>query len=69
MGIPDEGEFEENGDDTPFVYSHGITQAEAEKRLIIYGRNELPEKVIPKWLDQSISSKLESTTSYLQTWN
>lgn len=67
MGIPDEGEFEENGDDTPFVYSHGITQTEAERRLIIYGRNELPEKKIPRWLVQSISSKLESTTSCLGT--
>lgn len=49
MGIPDEGEFEENTDDIPFQYSHGITQAEAERLLIIYGRNELPEKTIPKW--------------------
>ena len=49
MVIPDEGEFEENSDETPFVYSHGITQVEAAARLIIYGRNELPEKIIPKW--------------------
>ena len=52
MGIPDEGEFEENEDDIPFQYSHGITQVEAERLLIIYGRNELPEKKIPKWLVQ-----------------
>lgn len=33
-----------------FVYSHnGLTSAEAEKRLAQFGRNELPEKVIPKW--------------------
>lgn len=32
-----------------FVYSYGISSAEAEKRLKQYGRNELPEKVIPKW--------------------
>lgn len=55
MGIPDEGEFEENEDDIPFQYSHGITQVEAERLLIIYGRNELPEKKIPKWLVQRLS--------------
>jgi Cation transporter/ATPase, N-terminus len=49
MGIPDEGEFEDQADDIPFQYSHGITQAEAERLLIIHGRNELPEKKIPKW--------------------
>eukprot|EP00981_Chlorochromonas_danica_P004704 scaffold946_cov171-Ochromonas_danica.AAC.4 len=32
-----------------FIYSFGLSSAEAEKRLIQYGRNELPEKVIPKW--------------------
>lgn len=33
-----------------FAYSHeGLTSDEAEKRLQRYGRNELPEKVIPKW--------------------
>jgi H+-transporting ATPase len=32
-----------------FIYSYGLSQAEAEKRLEKYGRNELPEKVIPKW--------------------
>ena len=49
IGIPDEGEFEDNNDETPFVYSHGITQEEAARLLIVYGRNELPEKTIPKW--------------------
>eukprot|EP00981_Chlorochromonas_danica_P014161 scaffold7440_cov149-Ochromonas_danica.AAC.1 len=32
-----------------FVYSYGISSAEAENRLKQYGRNELPEKNIPKW--------------------
>lgn len=49
IGIPDEGEFEDNADETPFVYSHGITSAEAARLLLIHGRNELPEKTIPKW--------------------
>lgn len=31
-----------------FEYSHGISSAESEKRLVEYGPNELPEKVIPK---------------------
>lgn len=35
-------EFEFNDD--------GLTSAEAEERLAKYGRNELPEKVTPKWL-------------------
>jgi hypothetical protein len=55
MGIPDEGEFEENDDDIPFQYSHGITQVEAERLLIVHGRNELPEKTIPKWFAQQRS--------------
>ena len=32
-----------------FQYSHGITEEEAKDRLITWGRNELPEKIIPKW--------------------
>ena len=32
-----------------FKYSHGLTSSEAEKLLREYGRNELPEKVVPKW--------------------
>lgn len=32
-----------------FIYSFGLSSVEAEKRLRQYGRNELPEKVIPKW--------------------
>lgn len=34
---------------TPFIKSAGLTSAEAAERLIRYGRNELPEKVTPKW--------------------
>jgi H+-transporting ATPase len=34
----------------PFEYSSGLTAEEAEKRLNIYGRNELNEKVVPRWL-------------------
>ena len=38
------------GDDPEnFVYSHGLTSAEAEGLLEEFGRNELPEKVVPKW--------------------
>jgi magnesium-transporting ATPase (P-type) len=47
-------EFEEiMKDDDPgdFVFNHkGLTSEEAEARLLEYGRNELPEKVDPKWL-------------------
>lgn len=32
-----------------FVYSYGLSELEAHKRIEIYGKNELPEKVIPKW--------------------
>ena len=44
------GELDEDRerDGGTFEYSHGITTAEAEKRLLLYGPNELPEKVIPK---------------------
>eukprot|EP01038_Epipyxis_sp_PR26KG_P006480 gene6480-8913_t len=48
IGIPDEGEFEESGG-KEFVYSHGLTSSQAEDALRLYGRNELPEKVVPKW--------------------
>ena len=33
----------------PFMFSHGITTAEAERLLAIHGPNALPEKKIPKW--------------------
>ena len=33
-----------------FVYNHsGLTSEEAERRLEKYGKNELPETIIPKW--------------------
>jgi H+-transporting ATPase len=39
----------EHGDKKVFVKSEGLTTAEAERRIKIYGKNELPEKVIPLW--------------------
>jgi len=33
-----------------YPMSHGLTTAEAEVLLAKYGRNELPEKITPKWL-------------------
>ena len=39
----DEGQISHN-----FVASKGLTTGEAEKRLIEYGRNELPDKKTPK---------------------
>lgn len=48
----DEDPFGAHGDHTEkkvFVKSEGLTSAEAERRLKIYGKNELPEKVIPLW--------------------
>lgn len=35
--------------DAPFTFSHGLTSAEAANQLKIFGPNELPEKVVPKW--------------------
>ena len=32
-----------------FVYSYGLTSTEAAIRLEKYGKNELPETIIPKW--------------------
>jgi len=32
-----------------FVFSYGISSQDADSLLLTYGRNELPEKVIPKW--------------------
>lgn len=34
---------------TDFQYSHGLSASEAEGLLKIHGKNELPEKTIPKW--------------------
>jgi H+-transporting ATPase len=36
-------------EEDPFVMSHGLTNAEAEKLLAKHGLNVLPEKKIPKW--------------------
>ena len=49
--IPDESEMEKDGHEAgeDFVESHGLTSAEAEALLLKWGKNELPEKVIPKW--------------------
>jgi len=33
-----------------YPMSHGLTSAEAEVLLAKYGKNELPEKITPKWL-------------------
>ena len=36
--------------DIPFVFNHvGLTSADADRLLRVHGRNELPEKVVPKW--------------------
>jgi len=49
VGIPDESELEEDRGDANFVESKGLTSQEAAKLLEQWGRNELPEKVVPKW--------------------
>lgn len=51
IAIPDESEMEKDGHeaDDDFVESHGLSTAQAEKLLAEWGKNELPEKVIPKW--------------------
>jgi H+-transporting ATPase len=38
----------EGGGEEEFQYSHGLNAMEAESRLEIYGRNELPEKKVSK---------------------
>lgn len=47
--IFDEAELENDESSIPFVKSTGLTSQEASELLVINGRNELPEKVIPKW--------------------
>jgi magnesium-transporting ATPase (P-type) len=46
-----EGEFIdiEGSNKSTFEFSHGLTTAEADRLRLIHGRNELPEKVVPKW--------------------
>lgn len=43
-------ENKENEEYPKYYPSKGLTQAEAEKLLIEYGRNEIEEKIKPKWL-------------------
>jgi len=47
LGETDHGK--EYDTDSVFVYSHGLSSAEAEERFAKYGPNCLPEKKIPKW--------------------
>ena len=45
----EEVELVEKEEDDMFVYSKGLTSQEAAILLKKYGRNELPDKTIPKW--------------------
>jgi len=47
--VPGELEAKTALDADDFQYSHGLTTREAEQRLALYGRNELPDNAIPKW--------------------
>eukprot|EP01035_Chromulina_nebulosa_P025036 gene25036-32635_t len=47
IGIEISLEKEEKAD--PLVLSNGLTHEEAHELLLIHGRNELPEKKVPKW--------------------
>jgi len=38
-----------NGRQKSFVFSHGLSTAEADRRLAKHGKNALPETIIPKW--------------------
>lgn len=44
-----ESEEEHSSNTTPFIKSSGLTSAQAAEKLAKHGRNELPEKVTPKW--------------------
>ena len=44
-----EDENAEQSASEEFIYSHGLTEVEAAELLQKWGRNELPEKTIPKW--------------------
>jgi len=51
---PQQAEIGDSEDREPepegnFVYSHGLSSQEAKGLLEIHGRNELPEKNVPKW--------------------
>jgi len=46
----EENEFSHHSKEVKFNYNHkGLSSSEAEALLDKYGKNELPEKVIPKW--------------------
>ena len=50
IDIPDEDEIDKQNDSkSNFQISHGLSSELAGKYLLQYGRNELPETVIPKW--------------------
>jgi H+-transporting ATPase len=49
FGLPDEGEDREFINAEFVINDEGLSSAEAEARLKHFGRNELPEKKIPKW--------------------
>jgi H+-transporting ATPase len=42
-------DLESDGGPDHFEYSHGISSIEADNRLKLFGKNELPEKKISKW--------------------
>ena len=46
IGDSEDNEPEVEGE---FVFSHGLSSQEAKGLLEIHGRNELPEKKVPKW--------------------
>ena len=43
------GIYDNSGDYIPVYNEHGLSSEEATQRLRQYGRNELPQKRIPKW--------------------
>ena len=47
--IEDEADLDKDELAEGFVYSHGITSAEAAELLVKWGKNCLPEKIVPKW--------------------
>jgi H+-transporting ATPase len=47
----DQDDADPEDENESFEFNHtGLTTAEAEALLAIHGRNELPEKITPKWL-------------------
>ena len=47
--VIDEIENESTEIEIPFQFSSGLTTLRATELLAVHGKNELPEKVIPKW--------------------